>query len=160
MTGAPGERPALRDQHGQAWAWPPLAPTGPGGEPQPADDAGPVPSRAWLMFLPGAFTPVCMAELSWVDDLAGRLAPAGVGLRVVSCDSAAVLRTVAEQLGIRTPLLSDFWPHGAAARAVGELNESTGRPRRSSVLMDADGTVLARIRAGAGSQRRLEDHLG
>lgn len=150
MTPGPGDPPALRDQHGQPWPWPPLA---------PAHDAGPVPSRVWLLFLPGAFTPVCMAELTWVDDLAARLAPAGVGLRVLSCDSAAVLRTVAEDLGIRTPLLSDFWPHGAAARAVGELNESTGRPHRSSVLVDAAGTVFARVRAEAGTQRRLDDHL-
>lgn len=159
MTGSPEERPVLRDQHGQSWAWPPLMVATHGGEPEPAHDAGPVPSRVWLLFLPGAFTPVCMAELSWVDELADRLAPAGVGLRVISCDSAAVLRTVADQLGIRTPLLSDFWPHGAAARAVGEFNGSTGRPHRSSVLVDGDGAVLERVRARAGDQRRLEDHL-
>ncbi|MGM7667040.1 redoxin domain-containing protein [Microbacterium sp. A93] len=149
----------LRDQHGQTWAWPPVALAGPGGDPEPTDDAGPVRSRVWLLFLPGAFTPVCMAELTWVDDLAAQLAPAGVGLRVLSCDSAAVLRTVADQLGVRTPLLSDFWPHGAAARAVGEFNETTGRALRSSVLVDAGGAVLARVRAEAGAERRLQDHL-
>lgn len=159
MTGTPGDPPVLRDQHGQGWAWPPLTLAGPGGASGPADDAGPVSSRVWLLFLPGAFTPVCMTELTWVDDLAERLAPAGVGLRVLSCDSAAVLRTVADQLGLRTPLLSDFWPHGAAARAVGEFNESTGRALRSSVLVDGAGAVLARIRADAGTGRRPEDHL-
>ncbi|WP_313823765.1 redoxin domain-containing protein [Citricoccus sp.] len=122
-------------------------------------DDGVAPIRCWLFFLPGAFTPVCTAELGWVDELAERLAPAGIGLRVVSCDSAAVLRKVTDETGIRTPLLSDFWPHGAAARAVGEFNESTGRARRSSVLMDAAGRVLARIRATVGDERRLQDHL-
>ena len=154
-----GERPALRDQHGQDWPWPPFAPV-PGPSATPAGpDGGPVPSRCWLFFLPGAFTPVCTAELGWVDELAGRLAPAGVGLRVISCDAAAVLRRLAEETGLRTPLLSDFWPHGAAARAVGEFNDLTGRPHRSSVLVDASGGVLARVRAGAGEERRLEDHL-
>jgi mycoredoxin-dependent peroxiredoxin len=153
------DSPALRDQYGQDWPWPPLAPPGPAASP----DAGPGPARCWLFFLPGAFTPVCTAELGWVDDLADRLAPAGVGLRVVACDSAAVLRKVAEETGIRTPLLSDFWPHGAAARAVGEFNGTTGRPRRSSVLVAAGTTagvrVLARVRADVGSERRLRDHL-
>ncbi|QCU78323.1 redoxin domain-containing protein [Citricoccus sp. SGAir0253] len=145
--------PALRDQHGQSWPWPPLAPEAPG------PDDGPAPARCWLFFLPGAFTPVCTAELGWVDELASRLAPAGVGLCVVAPDSAAVLRAFGEGLGVRTPLLSDFWPHGAAARAVGEFNEATGRPHRTSVLVDARGAVLARVRAGAAGQRRMEDHL-
>jgi mycoredoxin-dependent peroxiredoxin len=163
--------PALRDQYGQAWPWPPLVPPSPDPVASAGHDAGPVPSRCWLFFLPGAFTPVCTAELGWVDELAERLAPAGVGLRVVSCDSAAVLRKVADETGIRTPLLSDFWPHGAAARAVGEFNEVTGRALRSSVLVDTvrapgvgAGTdsgvrVLATVRADVGSERRLQDHL-
>ncbi|NUL48743.1 redoxin domain-containing protein [Cellulosimicrobium funkei] len=168
MTGLAGERvipadpPALRDQHGQLWPWPPVvppSPDAPGDGRGPLPDDGASPTRCWLFFLPGAFTPVCTVELGWVDELADRLAPAGVGLRVVSCDSAAVLRRIADEAGIRTPLLSDFWPHGAAARAVGEFNESTGRPRRSSVLVDAAGTVLARIHAAAGDERRLQDHL-
>lgn len=151
-----GEAPALRDQHGQSWPWPPLAPES--GLPE-GFDGGAVPSRCWLFLLPGAFTPVCTAELGWVDELARRLAPAGVGLRVASCDAVAVLRKVADETGIGTPLLSDFWPHGAAARRVGEFNGHTGRPHRSSVLLAADGTVLARLRAGAGEERRLQDHL-
>lgn len=158
----PGPGPRLRDQYGQPWPWPPLAPE-PAGSQAPDDhqhpDVGSVPTRCWLFFLPGAFTPVCTAELGWVDELAGRLAPAGVGLRVISCDSAAVLRKVADQSGVRVPLLSDFWPHGAAAAAVGEFNGLTGRPHRSSVLVDAAGAVLTRIRAAAGEGRTLRNHL-
>lgn len=160
---APADLPALRDQHGQLWSWPPVMPPSPdalGAGRETSHDDGAAPTRCWLFFLPGAFTPVCTAELGWVDALAERLAPAGVGLRVVSCDSAAVLRKIADETGIRTPLLSDFWPHGAAARAVGEFNETTGRARRSSVLVDSSGRVLARVRAGAGEERRLEEHLG
>ncbi len=162
VPAAPAEPPALRDQHGQLWPWPPVAPPSPdalGAGRGTLRDDGVAPIRCWLFFLPGAFTPVCTAELGWVDELAERLAPAGIGLRVVSCDSAAVLRKVTDETGIRTPLLSDFWPHGAAARAVGEFNDSTGRARRSSVLMDAAGRVLARIRATVGDERRLQDHL-
>lgn len=182
----PGPGPRLRDQHGQPWPWPPLAPepavpqpspggTVPAGRHEPDrppvqdgsrapkafqhPDVGSAPARCWLFFLPGAFTPVCTAELGWVDDLAERLAPTGAGLRVITCDSAAVLRKMADETGVRVPLLSDFWPHGAAAQAVGEFDTLTGRPHRSSVLVDAAGTVLARVRAATGDQRTLRDHL-
>jgi mycoredoxin-dependent peroxiredoxin len=151
-----GEAPALRDQYGQAWPWPPLAPESGLLE---GPDGGAVPSRSWLFFLPGAFTPVCTAELGWVDELAARLAPAGVGLRVISCDSAAVLRAFGDAHGVLTPLLSDFWPHGAAARASGAFDARTGRPRRVSVLVDAAGRELRRVEAAPGQERRLSDHL-
>lgn len=150
------EAPALRDQHGQSWPWPPLAPES--GVPE-GPDGGAVPSRCWLFFLPGAFTPVCTAELGWVDELAGRLAPAGVGLRVISCDSAAVLRAFGDAHEVLTPLLSDFWPHGAAARSVGAFDDRTGRARRVSVLLDAAGRELRRVEAAPGQERRLADHL-
>ncbi|HRO93673.1 redoxin domain-containing protein [Citricoccus sp.] len=150
------EAPALRDQHGQSWPWPPLAP-----DPGPSEgaDGASVPSRCWLFFLPGAFTPVCTAELGWVDELAGHLAPAGIGLRVISCDSAPVLRAFGDALGVRTPLLSDFWPHGAAARRVGAFDDRTGRARRTSVLVDAAGREMRRVEAAPGQERRLADHL-
>jgi alkyl hydroperoxide reductase subunit AhpC len=150
------EAPALRDQHGQSWPWPPLAP-----EPDLSEgaDGASVPLRCWLFFLPGAFTPVCTAELGWVDELAGRLSPTGVGLRVISCDSAAVLRAFGDAHGVSTPLLSDFWPHGAAARSVDAFDDRTGRARRVSVLVDAAGGELRRVEAAPGQERRLADHL-
>jgi mycoredoxin-dependent peroxiredoxin len=150
------EAPALRDQYGQSWPWPPLAPE-PGPHQEP--DGGAAPSRCWLFFLPGAYTPVCTAELGWVDELAGRLARAGVGLRVISCDSVAVLRAFGDAHGVLTPLLSDFWPHGAAARSVDAFDAHTGRPRRVSVLVDAAGRELRRLEAAPGQERRLADHL-
>ena len=37
---------------------------------------------------------------------------------------------------------SDFWPHGAAARAYGVFNEETGAPFRGTFLIDKDGSVI------------------
>lgn len=43
--------------------------------------------------------------------------------------------------GLDFPLCSDFWPHGAVARAYGVLNEEIGRPERAIFILDRDGVV-------------------
>ena len=139
--------PALRDQFGQSWPFPPIE-----GPDQPGHDA------TWLIFIPGAYTPVCMSELEGVSDLARSLAEIQVGLRLIAPDSAPVLRLVSEQVGLQVPFLSDFWPHGAAAEHYGILDKSTGRPLRVSLLIDRDGSVLETIKSGTGA-RNMSEHL-
>lgn len=142
--------PALRDDHGQTWPWPPTR--------GPQDAAG--PRGTWLVFLPGAFTPVCTDELGWLGALAEDVAVDDVAVRVVSCDAAPVLRRVREELALPEPLtlLSDFWPHGAACRALDVFDAETGRPRRVSVLLDADGVEVARVVAAPGQARTRSEH--
>jgi len=43
--------------------------------------------------------------------------------------------------GIRHPLLADFWPHGALAKALGIFNEETGFANRALFIIDPDGLV-------------------
>jgi peroxiredoxin len=60
----------------------------------------------------------------------------------ITCDSVYSLKDWAEHLGgLAYPLCSDFWPHGATARAYGVLNEEIGRPERSIFVIDREGTV-------------------
>ena len=139
--------PALRDQYGQDWPFPPVE-----GPDQPGHDA------TWLIFIPGAYTPVCMSELEEVSDLARQLEGVGVGLRLIAPDSAPVLRFVSDQLGLTVPFLSDFWPHGAAAQYYGVFDENSGRPRRVSLLIDRAGHVLETLNSTSGTRNMLE-HL-
>ena len=83
-----------------------------------------------------------------------------MAVRVVSCDAAPVLRRVREELALPEPLtlLSDFWPHGAACRALDVFDAETGRPRRVSVLLDADGVEAARVVAAPGQARTRSEH--
>lgn len=152
------DEPALRDSHGQSWHFPPLA--DPGQPPTAGPDDGPLPAGVWLAFLPGAFTPVCTGELDWLGELAEQWAPHGVAVRVVACDSAPVLRRVAKELGLpeQLTLLSDFWPHGAAARRLDAFDAATGRARRISVLLDADGAEVGRVEADPGRPRSRAEH--
>lgn len=147
--------PSLRDQFGQAWPWPPLC-SADGAEPTPAATPSP---WAWLVFLPGAFTPVCTLELKWINELAATCAPAQTAVRVIAPDSAPVLRAVADQLGLTVPLLSDFWPHGAAAQRVGCFDTESGRPHRTSVLIDAAETIVARVDGEPSRPRTVQQHL-
>lgn len=43
--------------------------------------------------------------------------------------------------GINFPLLSDFWPHGAVAKAYGVLREEAGMSERSVFVIDKNGVV-------------------
>lgn len=59
----------------------------------------------------------------------------------LSCDSVYTLKAWAEDLGnVNYPLCSDFWPHGAVARAYGVFNGEIGRPERAIVIVDANGS--------------------
>jgi peroxiredoxin (alkyl hydroperoxide reductase subunit C) len=43
--------------------------------------------------------------------------------------------------GIEFPLLSDFWPHGAVAKAYGVLREDAGMSERAVFVIDKNGVV-------------------
>jgi peroxiredoxin len=43
--------------------------------------------------------------------------------------------------GANHPVLSDFHPHGAVARAYDVFNEASGQPRRAAFLIDKDGVI-------------------
>lgn len=127
---------ALRTQHGDTVTRADLA-----GEP------------ALLVFFPYAFSGVCSEELSGLDaeDL-------GVAVLGVSCDPVPALSAFAHARGLRLPLLSDFWPHGAVAARYGVLDPERGCARRSSFLLDADGVVRWSLHHGIGEERPLEVH--
>ena len=43
--------------------------------------------------------------------------------------------------GVPFPLLSDFWPHGAAGKAYGIFNEERGMDKRAAYVVDAQGVI-------------------
>jgi len=113
-----------------------------------------VSGASLVVFFPAAFTPVCGGELQ-------ALRPVALQVRVlaVSCDSMFVLRALSDAEGIDFALLSDFWPHGAVARAFGAFDEGSGMARRVSVLIDGDGRVAERWQSAAGQARDAGDYL-
>lgn len=60
----------------------------------------------------------------------------------ISCDSVYTLKDWAEHMKVTSfPFVSDFWPHGATARAYGVFNEQIGRPERAIFIVDRAGIV-------------------
>ena len=95
-----------------------------------------------LVFHPFSFTGICEGELCQLRDDHAQFTDAGVQVVVMSCDPAPAQKRWAEELGWNFPVLSDFWPHGAIAKAYGVFNEDRGCANRATFLIGADGTIL------------------
>lgn len=109
-----------------------------------------------FVLLPGAFTPVCTAELPGIQQLWQRAGALAVPTLTLSCDAPPVLAAWREAERLDLPLLSDFWPHGAVCRALDAFDEVSGRSTRTAVLLDAERRVRARVDAEAGRPRDLD----
>lgn len=112
-----------------------------------------------LVFFPAAFSSVCGSELAalrdWWADPAAR--SSGAELWALSCDPMFSLRGYSDAEGIDFPLLSDFWPHGAVAQAYGVFDETSGTPRRSSFVVDAEGRVAWAVHNARTAPRPVAD---
>ncbi|WP_430646552.1 redoxin domain-containing protein [Agromyces sp. GXS1127] len=109
-----------------------------------------------LAFVPFAFSRVCTREIGELDAAAPVFRDAGAELFVVSIDSKHALQAWAEDEGVGLGMLSDFWPHGAVARAYGAFDERAGFARRASFVIGADGVIRASFEAAPGEARPLE----
>jgi peroxiredoxin len=99
-------------------------------------------SNVLLVFHPWAFTPVCAEEALDLQANLESFRNAETEVVFVSCDSSATRQAWRKELGATYTFASDFWQHGAAARAYGVFNEATGAPVRGTFLIDKDGTVI------------------
>ncbi len=99
-------------------------------------------SNVLLVFHPFAFTPVCEDEARDLQENLQSFRDANTEIVFVSCDASAARQAWKRDLGAEYVFASDFWPHGAAAKAYGIFNEETGAPRRGTFLIDHAGTVI------------------
>ena len=99
-------------------------------------------SNVLLVFHPFAFTPVCEDEARDLQENLQSFRDANTEIVFVSCDASAARQAWKEQIGAEYVFASDFWPHGAAAKAYGVFNEETGAPYRGTFLVDSGGTVI------------------
>jgi mycoredoxin-dependent peroxiredoxin len=95
-----------------------------------------------LVFHPFAFTAVCTEEALDLQENLESFRNAETDIVFVSCDSSAARQAWKEQLGAEYTFASDFWAHGATAKAYGVFNEATGAPFRGTFLIDKEGTVI------------------
>lgn len=110
-------------------------------------------SNVLLVFHPFAFTPVCEDEARDLQENLGAFRNAGTEIVFVSCDPVAARQAWKRELGAEYTFASDFWPHGAAAKAYGVFDEATGAPYRGTFLIDRDGTVIWSLVKIEGTRR-------
>ena len=95
-----------------------------------------------LVFHPFAFTPVCTEEALDLQENIDSFRNAETDIVFVSCDPPAARQAWKRELGAEYMFASDFWAHGAAAKAYGVFNEANGAPFRGTFLIDKEGTVI------------------
>jgi peroxiredoxin len=104
-----------------------------------ADQKG---KRVLLSFHPLAWTGVCTQQMKSVEAnykaiTALNTIPAGL-----SVDPVPSKKAWADSMGLKQlRILSDFWPHGAAAKAYGIFREHAGTSERANVIVDEKGKV-------------------
>lgn len=138
-VGASAPAFALRDQHGRTTTLSELR-----GAP------------VLLVFFPFAFSRVCDSELRALGDATADLGAAQVV--GVSCDPVYALRALDDAERVGFPLLSDFWPHGAAASAYDVFDAERGCARRSTFLVDAGGRIRWSVHNATADPRSVEDY--
>jgi peroxiredoxin (alkyl hydroperoxide reductase subunit C) len=94
-----------------------------------------------MIFYPLAFTGICTGELCTVRDDLPTFQNEEIQTLTISVDSPYSHKIFAEREGYGFPLLADFWPHGAVAKAYGVFNDDAGFANRGTFLVDVDGIV-------------------
>lgn len=94
-----------------------------------------------LVFYPADWSPVCGDQVALYNEILPEFERFGATLLGVSVDGVWCHSAFAEARKLRFPLLADFEPKGAVARAFGVYRESEGHSERALFVIDAEGVV-------------------
>ena len=125
-----------------------------------ADFAGDV--NVLLVFHPFAFTAICAEEALDLQANLDEFRRSNTEVVLVACEPTATRQAWKAELGLEFRVVSDFWPHGAAAKAYGVFDETTGAPVRGTFLIDREGIVVWSLVHDPGTRRDalVEGSLG
>ena len=111
-----------------------------------------------VLFYPFAFSGICTGELCGLRDDLSAFQNEDVQLLAISCDAMYAQKAFAEKEGYEFPVLADFWPHGAAAKAYGVFNEDRGCAIRGTFIIDKQGVLRWQVVNGLGDASNLVDY--
>ncbi|MFZ4064096.1 MAG: peroxiredoxin [Candidatus Nanopelagicaceae bacterium] len=111
-----------------------------------------------VLFYPFAFSGICTGELCGLRDDLAAFQNDDVQLIAISCDPMFSQKAFAEKEGYNFPVLTDFWPHGAASKAYGVFNEERGCAIRGTFIIDKAGVLRWQVVNGLGDARNLVDY--
>ncbi|AXC15392.1 Alkyl hydroperoxide reductase subunit C-like protein [Acidisarcina polymorpha] len=94
-----------------------------------------------LAFYPADWSPVCGDQMALYNEILPEFRKYGAELLGISVDGAWCHEAFAKERNIHFPLLADFEPKGAVARAFGAYREEDGMAERALFVIDKDGTI-------------------
>lgn len=94
-----------------------------------------------LAFYPADWSPVCGDQMALYNEILPEFRKHHAALIGISVDGSWCHAAFAETRHLHFPLLSDFEPKGATARAYGVYRESEGTSERALFVIDADGII-------------------
>jgi peroxiredoxin len=99
--------------------------------------------KVLLSWHPLAWTGVCAKQMQSVDAKYRELEALGTVPLGLSVDTVPSKKAWAKELGLKSlRLLSDFWPHGAAAASLGIFRDGEGISERANIILDEKGKVI------------------
>jgi len=94
-----------------------------------------------LAFYPADWSPVCGDQMALYNEILDEFQELEAELLGISVDGAWCHSAFAKQNKLHFPLLSDFEPKGAIARAYGVYDQKNGIAERALFVIDADGII-------------------
>jgi len=90
---------------------------------------------------PADWSPVCGDQLALYNEVLPEFENLGAQLIGISVDGIFCHQAYAQQRKLRFPLLADFEPKGAVARAYGAYRASDGYSERAIFIIDPQGII-------------------
>ena len=94
-----------------------------------------------LVFYPADWSPVCGDQVALYNEILPDFEEFGAKLLGISVDGPWCHRAYAQSRKLRFPLLADFEPKGAVARAYGVYRDGDGVSERALFVIDAEGVI-------------------
>ena len=94
-----------------------------------------------LAFYPADWSPVCGDQMALYNEILPEFHKLGAQLVGISVDGVWCHAAFARDRKLHFPLLADFEPKGAVARAYGAYREQEGTTERALFVIDADGVI-------------------
>lgn len=94
-----------------------------------------------LAFYPADFSPVCGDQMALYNQVRASFHPYQAQLVGISVDGAWCHAAFAKDRSLHFPLLADFEPKGAMAKAYGVYREKDGISERALFVIDGEGIV-------------------
>ncbi len=94
-----------------------------------------------LVFYPADWSPVCGDQVALYNEILPEFREYGAEILGISVDGVWCHAAFARDRNLHFPLLADFEPKGAVARAYGAYRAEDGTSERALFVLDADGII-------------------